>query len=84
MEQQNWSLSEHARQRILEYGVDPRKVLDTVLHFEVEYGGDPSKYDPATRIRQKGDLAVVVNADRMVIITVLMRRQENWGRKADS
>lgn len=81
MEDEMWSLSAHARQRILEYGIDPRKVLQAATHWENQYGsgkGHPEHY----RVRQYQDIAVVVDPETHVIITVLQRKREMWGRKA--
>jgi hypothetical protein len=49
-----------------------------------EYGGDPRKYRPGTRVRQRGLLAAVVDVEAMVVITVLQRKQEVWGRQAET
>ena len=77
-----WALTHHARQRILEYGISAARVLEVVLHWEQEYGGNPRRYPEHYRTRQAKDLAVVVDPDRELVITVLLRRQEPWGRQA--
>ena len=78
----NWRLSHHCLKPCREYGIPTDRVLDVVLNFENEYGSDPKRYRPGTRVRQAKDLAVVIDPATRTIVTVLLRKTELWGRQA--
>jgi len=72
-----WRLTKHARETALRRDVEIHDVLLTAVDPEVTYTSGPA-YGVDREVRQRGLLAVVVNPDTQVVITVLLRQTAQW------
>jgi hypothetical protein len=68
----------HAVERAAEQGFSHDEVLRTVASPEQTYTCPADRYGPNRRIYQRGRVAVVVNEQQRVVVTVLPRVQERW------
>lgn len=75
-------LSWHAQKRAAELGFTSADVEKCVRFPEQSYPSHPS-YGPGRRMYQRRTLAVVVDIDNNVVITVLLRTQRRWTHGVD-
>ena len=81
-----YTLSRHALSRAEEMGLNHRDVEEVVHHPEVDYCASANRGKRTSddqRIARKGDVAVVYDCRRHVVITVLLARTEQWDRAKD-
>ena len=71
-----WRMSRHAQQMCRVRGISVLEVLLTVVDYEQSYTCE--NYGRGRQVRQRGELAVVVAPENLVVITVLLRRQSSW------
>lgn len=76
------TLSWHARRRIGELWFAVRDVVDCVRQPEQNYGSNPA-YGPDRRTYQRGDLAVVLHELTTKVVTVLLRSYDRWEHGRD-
>lgn len=69
-----WNLSDHARQRMREMGLNRVRVGRALNDPEVDYASR------RRRVAQADDIAVVYEPISRVVVTVLWRAQEPWVR----
>lgn len=81
MSKAEFTFSRHALEMIEERQFAPEDVVAALLHPEQTYVAH-GRYGPDVFIHQWGRVAVAVNHTSGVVITVLHRRLEPWGRKA--
>ncbi len=70
------SYTPHCRRRAAERGITLEQIASVLARPEVTYV--QTTYGPDRQIRQRGDLAVVVNQAARTVITVLFRDQAEW------
>jgi len=79
-------LSRHARDRAHELGATGRDIALCVTRSEQSYPQHP-RYAGAEggsrRVYQRDGLAVVVDESNRVVVTVLLRRQQQWVHGVD-
>jgi hypothetical protein len=82
-----WRLTAHARSAARSRGFTVQEILLTAVKPEVVYTA--YNYGADREVRQRGDVAVVVDSSSEVIITVLWRHRDDWtdsevlGRRQD-
>lgn len=70
-------LSPHAQHRAIELGFHETEVLECVRRPEQTYSAPPS-HGPGRRVFQRADCACVVDMERSVVVTVLLRHPGEW------
>jgi phage-related baseplate assembly protein len=71
-----WRLTAHARSAARSRGFNLQEILLTAADPEVVYTA--YDYGPDREVRQRGDVAVVVDSSSEVIVTVLWRHLDSW------
>lgn len=71
-----WTICRHARARASELGFALIDLL--VAAAEPEQSYEQSRYGPGRWMHQRGDVAVAVNRQTRTIITVVLRRPDQW------
>ena len=79
----NVTLSEHASSRAKELGFSHDDVLRCVIRAEQTYCSPPW-YGAGRRVYQRGTVAVVVQEESRVVVTVLLRTKHEWSHGVDS
>lgn len=77
----DWTLCSHARKRAAELGFPLIELLRAAADPEQAY--EQSRYGPGRWMHQRGDVAVAVNRQTRTVITVVLRRQDNWVHGTD-
>lgn len=76
---QTWWITAHAAKAMLARGFNRNQVLEAAANPEVTYPSGHEYPQWQTRqTRQRGTVAVIVDTERMEIITVLKREVEQW------
>lgn len=78
----SWEISNHGRGRAAELGFSINEVLLTAAYPEVSYVSGPG-YPPGAMLHQRGDCAVAVLPSRRLVLTVLLRKTEQWTHGVD-
>lgn len=79
--ERSWRVSHHAGARATELGFTVGEVLAAATDPQLAYA--QSRYGAAQALHIRGDVAVAVDRDRAVVITVLLRRDERWEHGQD-
>lgn len=78
----DFRLSHHARRRAQELGFAVNEVLLAAAEPEQSYVS-AKRYGEDTYVHQRGDLAVAVHRPDRMVLTVLLRRQDEWTHGVD-
>lgn len=78
-----YQITNHARSRAQELGFTINEVLLAAADPEQSYVSSSARYDSGGYVHQRGDLAVVVNRESKTVITVLLRRKDQWEHGKD-
>lgn len=72
-EKEPWRYTQHCRRRAAERGITLGQIDRVLTEPEISYA--QTTYGPHRQVRQRGELAVVVNTATRTVITVLFRDQ---------
>lgn len=76
-----WFLTHHARVRGAERGITAEQAIATAMEPEIAY--DQDNFGAGRQVRQRSDLAVVVDKETGAIITVLFRDKHRWAAECE-
>jgi hypothetical protein len=71
-----WRMSRHAKEAAASRGFALTDVLLTAVQPDLRYTSEP--HGPGREVRICGDLAVVVHAPTLTVITVLWHHEQEW------
>jgi hypothetical protein len=72
----DWVFTHHLRQRATERGITEAAITAVLNNPQVTY--TQNLYGPERQVRQRGELAVVVNRATRTVITVLFHDDAHW------
>lgn len=73
----SWTITGHARKRMIERNFGPEEVLRAVAQPQLNYPADAARHGPGRYIYERGDVRAVVDPRGKTVITVI-DRNDHW------